>query len=73
MYKLFIVIVLSISGCSHYKFNATMCDQIASDPHATVPQECRAYSEDEADKAFHNTKHTFKDSNDTVEFRPEDR
>jgi len=34
------------------EFNATMCNQIASDPHATVPEECRNYVEAEAQKAF---------------------
>lgn len=45
-----------ISGCSYFTINAAMCDKIASDPHATVPQECSNYSEKEAEKAFNKTK-----------------
>jgi hypothetical protein len=33
-----------------------MCDQIASDPNAIIPQECRNYNEEEAQKAFDKTK-----------------
>ena len=47
---------LFLSGCSHFTFNASMCDQIASDPNAVMPNECRNYDEEEADKAFHQTK-----------------
>lgn len=48
--------VFAIGGCSYFTVNAAMCDKIASDPHATVPQECRNYSEKEAEKAFNKTK-----------------
>lgn len=57
MYKYALIGALLFSGCSYFTFNAAMCDNIAKDPHATVPQECRNYNEKEADKAFHNTKH----------------
>lgn len=63
-----IIMILSIfflSGCSHFTFSASMCDQIASDPHATVPKECRNYNEEEAAKAFDNTKH--KQQQDEIE------
>jgi hypothetical protein len=33
-----------------------MCDQIANDPNAVMPKECRNYNEKEADKAFNKTK-----------------
>ena len=56
MIKLSILIVLLFSGCSNITFNATMCDQIASDPHAIMPEECRNYVEEEAQKAFDKTK-----------------
>ncbi|MCD6259829.1 MAG: hypothetical protein RBR54_11290 [Sulfurimonas sp.] len=45
-------VVLLLSGCSYFTINATMCDEIASDPHANVPKECRKYSEEDAQKAF---------------------
>ncbi|MEA3372650.1 MAG: hypothetical protein U9Q62_03050 [Campylobacterota bacterium] len=43
--------LLLFQGCSNFRFNATMCDQIASDPTQTVPKECYNYSEEEAAKA----------------------
>jgi len=44
--------VLLFSGCSHFKVNATMCDQIRQDPNAiNIPAECRDYSEEDAAKA----------------------
>jgi hypothetical protein len=60
MYKLGLISVLFFSGCSTFTINGTMCDQIASDPHATIPQECRNYNEEEAQKAYDNTKHQQK-------------
>lgn len=55
MWKLYILTIFILSGCSHFTFNATMCDQIANDPNAVIPQECRNYSEEEAEKAFNKT------------------
>lgn len=53
-------------------FNATMCDQIRSDPNAVVPKECRNYNEEEAQKAFDKTKHNKVESKeDIVEFNKE--
>lgn len=62
------VLAFVFGGCSYFTFNATMCDQIMSDPNAIVPQECRVYNEDEATKAFNNDKKSSFDSNDSVEF-----
>ncbi len=58
------------SGCSHFTFNATMCNQIASDPQATIPKECRNYIEEEAQKAFDQTKHKQQSRDDIIEFSP---
>jgi len=52
MYKYGLIIALSFSGCSYFTVNGAMCEQIASEPNAVVPDECRDYSEKEADKAF---------------------
>ena len=52
MYKTAILLALLMSGCSYFTFNATMCEEIASQPNKTVPQECKNYDEKEADKAF---------------------
>ncbi len=44
--------VLLFSGCSHFRVNASMCDQIRRDPNAmNIPAECRNYSEEDAEKA----------------------
>jgi len=66
MWKYYLVTVFLFSGCSYFTISGTMCDQIASDPHSTIPQECRNYNEAEADKAFHNTKHHQNINDDEV-------
>ncbi len=73
MIKLSVLAVLLFSGCSNMTFNATMCDQIASDPHATMPQECRNYVEEEAQKAFDKTneKQNLEITDDMVRFKKE--
>ena len=74
MWKLSIITVLLLSGCSHFSFNATMCNQIASDPTALIPEECRIYNEDEAKKAFDNNQNRAKTSDeDTIEFNKNDK
>lgn len=72
MYKYFLIIALIFSGCSNMTFNASVCDQIAKDPTAIMPQECRNYNEEEAQKAFDNTKHDkVQSKEDIVEFNKE--
>ncbi len=74
MFKLYIASLLLLTGCSHFTFNAAMCDQIASDPHATMPEECRNYMDEDAQKAFDNTRHERKDfQKDEVEFNKENK
>ena len=63
-----LALVFIMSGCSYFTFNASMCDQIASDPHATIPKECRPYNEDEATKAFNNEKDSKLKDEESVEF-----
>ncbi|MBU1658196.1 hypothetical protein KKG72_03985 [bacterium] len=70
MWKFYIVSVFLFSGCSYFTFNASMCEQIASDPHATVPKECRNYSEEEAEKAFNKPKDK-QTSEEIIEFKKE--
>lgn len=63
-----IAVVLMMNGCSHFTFNASMCEEIKSDPHSTIPKECRPYDEEEATKAFNKTsKNKIKDE-ESVEF-----
>jgi len=75
MTKLSLLAVLIFSGCSNMTFNATMCDQIASDPHATMPEECRNYVEEEAQKAFDKTnkKQNLEITDDMVKFKKEQK
>lgn len=72
MYKIAILIALSFSGCSYFTFNAAMCDQIASDPNAVMPQECRNYNEEEADKAFHKVVEDKKVTDKDLKFNKEE-
>ncbi len=48
---LFIAGSFILTGCSYFSINGMMCDQVASDPFATIPTECRNYNEDMATKA----------------------
>ncbi len=68
MYKYYLAIILMFSGCSNITFNASMCDSIASDPQAVMPEECRNYNEEEAQKAFDQTKHQQESKEDIIEF-----
>ena len=72
MFKIYLITIFALTGCSSVTFNATMCDQIASDPHATVPQECRIYSEEEAQKAFDKTKNKQESKENIIEFNKDD-
>ncbi len=67
-----ILFSLMFSGC-YFTFNAAMCDKIASDPNAQMPQECRDYNEKEAEKAFNKTKNnkTSQDE-DVIKFQQEE-
>jgi hypothetical protein len=63
-----LLLVFVMSGCSNFRFNATICNQIASEPNAQIPGECRVYNEEEAAKAFDNANKKSFDSNESVEF-----
>ncbi len=68
-----ILFSLVFSGC-YFTFNAPMCDQIASDPNSQIPSECRNYNEEEADKAFNQTKHqTQSEDEEVLEYHKEDK
>ena len=76
MKKIILYVTLSLTGglfsaCSYFTFNATMCEKIASDPLATMPEECRIYNEDEAQKSFDNTQNKNMESNESIEFHNE--
>ena len=71
IYKLAILPVLLLSGCSYFTFNAAMCDKIATDPQATVPQECRDYDKKKAEKASNRVIEDKKVSKKDIEFSKE--
>ena len=73
MWKFYLLCTFAFSSCSNITINASMCDQIALDPLATVPQECRNYNEDEAQKAFDNTKHQQKIADEDIKFTKDDK
>ena len=68
MYKLLLLSGFIFSGCSYFTFNATMCNEIASDPHATVPEACRAYNEKQAEEAFDKADKKPTDISEIIEF-----
>ena len=46
---------LLFSGCSYFTISAAMCGKIASE-QGEMPEDCRNYSDVEAQKAFDKTK-----------------
>ncbi len=71
MWKYYLAVLLVFGGCSGVTFNAAMCGKIASEPNAVMPEECRNYSEEEAQKAFDKTKHQQQSKEDIIEFSKE--
>jgi len=64
--------MIGLSACSQVQISAAMCDQIMNDPsHPQIPQECRDYSEKEADKAFNKIVNEKKVSKKDIEFTRE--
>lgn len=72
MYKITILVALFLSGCANFTINGTMCDQIARDPGATMPQECKDYNEKEAEKAFNKVKEEKKVADKDIKFDKEE-
>jgi|FLOH01.1.fsa_nt_gi hypothetical protein len=70
MWKIYLIAVFFFSGCTNFTISASMCDQIAKDPQATMPQECRNYNEKEAEKAFNKTKKK-QSPEDIIEYNKE--
>ena len=71
MIKILLLTILFFTGCSNITITAAMCDKLESDPTATVPQECKAYSEKEAEKAFNKVVNEKKVSDADIEFHKE--
>ncbi|WP_297442221.1 hypothetical protein [Sulfurimonas sp.] len=66
MYKILLLSALLLSGCANIKVTGAMCDRIESQPGMIIPQECRAYDEAKADKAFNKTKNEKIHSNEDI-------
>ena len=72
MYKIVIIATLLLSGCANFKVTGTMCDDINREPGVTIPEECRAYDEKKADKAFNKKRNEQIHSvEDIIEFNKE--
>lgn len=69
MYKILLLIVVALSGCSNFKVTASMCDDLQREPgNIEVPKECRNYDEDEATKAFEKVVDEKKVSDKDIKF-----
>ena len=73
MWKYYLITVFMMSGCAGITINATMCDQIASEPGAVIPSECRNYVDEEAQKAFDNTKHQRDITDEDIKFTKDEK
>jgi len=70
MWKYILVIGFLFSGCSYFEFNAAMCENIGPNDDPQIIEECRNYNEEEAQKAFDNTKNKPSTSDeDIIEFK----
>jgi len=74
MYKYGLIIALTFSGCSYFRVNSTMCDQIQNDAGtmSLAPQECSDYDEKEAEKAFDKVVDEKKVSEKDIKFDKEE-
>ncbi len=66
MWKYLVIAVFVFNGCSNIEFSAAMCEKIASEPGATVPTECKRYSEERAQKAFDKVNNEKVESRENV-------
>lgn len=65
-----LVTALLFSGCSYFEFNYAICENIGPDHDPSVIEKCRSYNEEEAQKAFDNTKNKPSSSDeDVLEFK----
>ena len=68
MYKILgLIAIIFFSGCSGMKVTSTMCDKIQQDA-GEIPQECRNYNKEQANKAFDKVSEDKKVSSKELEF-----
>jgi len=73
MLKILILGAFLFSGCSYFKINVAMCEQIAGEPNSVMPGECRNYIEEEAVKAYFKNKTTTTVSDKDLEVHKEEK
>jgi len=66
MWKYLVIASFMFGGCANWEFNVAMCDKIATDPNAEIPEECRNYNEKEAQKAFDKVSKKKEESKDDI-------
>ncbi|WP_457746831.1 hypothetical protein [Sulfurimonas sp.] len=72
MYKILILLAfVFFANCSNIKITPVICEELASQPGAVIPDECRDYSEEEATKAFNKVVDEKKVSDKDLEFSRE--
>lgn len=69
MWKYILVASFIFSGCSYFEFNAAMCENIGPNDDPQMIEECRNYNEEEAQKAFDNTKTKSASDEEIIEFK----
>ena len=57
-----------LNGCSYFTINSTMCEQVAGEPNVVMSQECKDYSEKDAEKAFNKVRDDKKVSDKDIKF-----
>jgi len=62
---------LTFSGCTKIKVTPVICEELASEPGAVIPDECREYDEAAATKAFNKVVDEKKVSDKDLEFSRE--
>jgi len=74
MIKILILVfmtALAFNACSNIKVTPVICEELASEPGAVMPTECKDYSEKEAEKAFNKVVDEKKVSDKDLEFSRE--
>ncbi|MDT8338019.1 MAG: hypothetical protein RQ763_02335 [Sulfurimonas sp.] len=69
MWKYILIASFLFSGCSYFEFNAAMCENIGPNDNPQKIEECRNYNEEEAQKAFDNTKTKPASDEEIIEFK----
>ncbi|PLY10989.1 hypothetical protein CVO_09460 [Sulfurimonas sp. CVO] len=69
MLKLSLIAAFVFSGCSYFEFNYAMCESIGPNADPQIIEKCRNYNEEEAQKAFDNTKTESSSDEDVLKFK----